>query len=548
MNDNGAARGGMWFVVLLALKYALPLVVLGGVYARLHDNLDSDVVYSIVAGRFLAGDRAAFDVFLNGTLDWTFFIRSFQPVSAVYALLPPQPAYALTEAATLAVAFFGMRRLLTDCVPGAGQVLVPLVWAFGLSFTSFGVGLAAAPWVVWFAGRQARFGWGGALVVALIGLNSALALHSLFQPVGTLVCLLVLGLPLRRWRFVAVHGALWVGAALGSVGVLWNLIAGPPNHRSAWPAPVGDGMLADFAAATLSDILVMGDQYHATIVPAVYAGFVIGAGLLVSRARVMPLLALIVAGAALAAFLPAYDRAMIGPLGSVQFDRIGLFAPLACLCLAAVLLSRGLHWLRWPLGAALGLFVLAGAGLSPAALKPLLPATARDVLAEVRVSRDWAELFGPRALGGSDLSRAALYRAATVAGHSRADDYACLATVIGDARVLSLGVDPMIAPANGINAVDGYHNLYPLTYKEQFRPVIADKLDADSTLRAYYDDWGSRVYAFGDRATAVPPDFRAALRLGARFVIAGQALADPALADVTPACAGGLRLYRITAD
>ncbi|WP_226781734.1 DUF6044 family protein [Oceaniglobus trochenteri] len=535
-------RGRLWFAALLAVKYLVPLAVLGGIYASAHDNLDGDVVYSIVIGRFLAGDAQAFDVFLNGAVDWTYFMRSFQPISLIYAALPPQPAYALTEAFFLSLAFFGMRRLIRDLVPGQGDTLIPLVYAFGLSFTSFGLGLAAAPWVVWLAGRDKAFGGWAAVAVFLIGLNSALALHSLFLPVGTLVCLLVLGCGVRWGRFILLHGVLYAGAALGSVGVLYNLAFGPPSHRSTWPAPEPEGMVGQFIQSTLGDLFFMSSQYHATVVPALYTAFVIGAGLWAARARAWPVLALIAGGAALGAFQPAYDALMVGPLGSVQFDRIGLYAPLACLTLAAVV---GARWLRWPLGISLAMFVLAGIGLSPYTLKPLLPPTAREVLREVKASGDYAALFGPRAIGGIDLSRDALFHAATVAGYYRAPEYACLKTVIGDARVLSMGPDPMIAPANDIAALEGYHNLYPLAYRQAFRPVIAAKLAADADLRAYYDDWGNRVYAFGDRARDVAPDYAAAARLGADFVIADRALDDPALADATPDCAGDLRLYRI---
>jgi len=119
--------------------------------------------------------------------------------------------------------------VIGDQVPGAGQraVLVPLVWAFGLSFTSFGLGLAAAPWVVWFCARQARFGLWAGLVVFLIGWNSALALHSLFQPVGTLACLLVLGGSLRwgrrfRWPDNYFRGTWMFAASKKESGSLPN--------------------------------------------------------------------------------------------------------------------------------------------------------------------------------------------------------------------------------------------------------------------------------------------------------------------------------------
>ena len=103
----------------------------------------------------------------------------------------------------------------------------------------------------------------------------------------------------------------------------------------------------------------------------------------------------------------------------------------------------------------------------------------------------------------------------------------------------------MIAPANGIAALDGYHNLYPLSYHRAFRPIIAAKLATAPDLAAYYDDWGNRVYSFADRATDVAPDYVAAARLGAKYVISDRMIAG--LDDATPACATDLRLYKLTA-
>jgi hypothetical protein len=44
--------------------------------------------------------------------------------------------------------------------------------------------------------------------------------------------------------------------------------------------------------------------------------------------------------------------------------------------------------------------------------------------------------------------------------------------------------------------LDGYFPTYPLEYKHQFRKIIAKELDKDSSLKNYFDNWGSRCYAF----------------------------------------------------
>ncbi|MCK8523316.1 DUF6044 family protein [Aquimarina sp. D1M17] len=63
-------------------------------------------------------------------------------------------------------------------------------------------------------------------------------------------------------------------------------------------------------------------------------------------------------------------------------------------------------------------------------------------------------------------------------------------------RVISLGIHPSIALYNGFYTLDGYFPDYPLVYKHKFRKVIAKELDKAPYLATYYDEWGSRCYAF----------------------------------------------------
>ncbi|MBC1520117.1 YfhO family protein [Listeria aquatica] len=63
-------------------------------------------------------------------------------------------------------------------------------------------------------------------------------------------------------------------------------------------------------------------------------------------------------------------------------------------------------------------------------------------------------------------------------------------------RVGSIGLHPSISQENGFYTVDGYVNSYPLTYKREFRKIIAGELEKSHTLEDYYDNWGNRCYLF----------------------------------------------------
>jgi hypothetical protein len=63
-------------------------------------------------------------------------------------------------------------------------------------------------------------------------------------------------------------------------------------------------------------------------------------------------------------------------------------------------------------------------------------------------------------------------------------------------RLLGVGIDPQVLQYNGFYTLDAYLNIYPLSYKHQFRPVIVGELEKSPELKAYFDAWGNRCYIF----------------------------------------------------
>lgn len=67
---------------------------------------------------------------------------------------------------------------------------------------------------------------------------------------------------------------------------------------------------------------------------------------------------------------------------------------------------------------------------------------------------------------------------------------------VQDYWVVSIGLYPAVAQYNGMYTLDTYNNFYPLTYKHQFRKIIAPELAKSKTLKNYFDQWGGRCYIF----------------------------------------------------
>lgn len=63
-------------------------------------------------------------------------------------------------------------------------------------------------------------------------------------------------------------------------------------------------------------------------------------------------------------------------------------------------------------------------------------------------------------------------------------------------KFITVGMHPAIAQYNGLKTLDGYFPNYPLKHKHSFRVIIGNELQKNESLRTYFDEWGSRCYAF----------------------------------------------------
>ena len=516
------------FLALLALRYGLAWLCFGGLYAPTHDNLDSVVVYSVVAGRFWASgfDAGVFDVFAGGSTPWYFYTQSLSPQTLFYALLPPEIAYFTNEIIGLALGFFGMLLLLERLdTPPRWTLFLSALFAFSASFSTLGLGYLAAPFLFWLAIRPARpnaLAWG---IVALIGASSGLAIHGFFLPFALLAFLWLA----HHWSHVAraflIAMTFLAASFIAALGVTYAALFGPPSHRvdmgqdAAVPSPLD--LLGELAA----QLTLLSGQAHSVVLPGLFAlPFLIA--ILIRRhkpARAIgwKLLVLFVAVALLTGFEDVIEQNAPGPLASVQVARLGLYLPLLTLLGAALALhgaprvaSRRTVAIA---GGVYGVLAMAAmSGLNPSTLKSAIPERLHSAIIEDVKDKGVGALLSPAFYRQHGITLSALAKGGeTFQSHFRPDQFDCVAANLPEGRVLSLGLDPMIAPYHGIPASAGYHNFYPLSYKQAFRPVIAEQLPHSRKGPSYFDDWGSRLNSFVVDPGVIHLDFAAARSLGA---------------------------------
>jgi len=135
----------------------------------------------------------------------------------------------------------------------------------------------------------------------------------------------------------------------------------------------------------------------------------------------------------------------------------------------------------------------------------------------------------------------------TFDNYYRFKEYTFIKNIVKDSRVMSVGLDPMIAVMNDIKVIDGYHTIYPLSYKMKFRKIIERELDKNVKLKNYYDQWGSRVYAYHNDKNNILLNFQEAKKLSAEYVISGFPIKNNELELVCAECdnANQIFLYKI---
>ena len=133
----------------------------------------------------------------------------------------------------------------------------------------------------------------------------------------------------------------------------------------------------------------------------------------------------------------------------------------------------------------------------------------------------------------------------TFDGYYLYEDYKKISQIVKNKRVVSLGYDPLVAVMNGISTIDGYHALYPLSYKKKFKKMIQNELKENEVLKKYYENWGSRVYAFIDDPKNIKIDFIEAKKLGAEYVISKYIVNSQEVSLISDQFVNRIILYKI---
>lgn len=474
---------GAFIIICL---YLSPLFILGeNAHIRVHDNLDSNLAWYKVldeSGEAFGSINATIPQIINGRLQRNALGTEYSGIVWLHLLFPTMIAYAISQAITRFLAFWGMYLLLKDhFLKSSGMAFIRVGVALAFSLTPFWpsgmlstLGMPLALWA-FLNIRSGKAGLKEYLVLTLIPFYSSIVL-------GFFFFLSAMGI---FWLFDVLRGRGWNFRFLLSIVYMtfifclveyrlvssFFLVAEPNSRDEYFHARLS-------LAHTLKLILknyVLGHTHVMTvhglaILPMTFAAFyfILAKKLWKQEKAFIAFFVLNILLSTWYAFwfykgwLPLTKRFHF--LDTFNFARYHFLRPMVIYVefglALKILASLGDGWKKTS-AAFLVLQTMVLLAFNPEVIYHKQPSF-KEFFAE----KQFMEI----------------------------KEY--IGLPVEDYRVASIGIHPAIAQYNGFYTLDTYNNFYPLSYKHEFRKIIEKELDKSKKIRIYFDEWGGRCYIF----------------------------------------------------
>ncbi|PAD22997.1 hypothetical protein CHH69_07055 [Terribacillus saccharophilus] len=487
---NYADRKAILLCVAAILIFVSPLFLLGDdAHIRVHDNLDSNLAwYKVLAasGQMFGGVHAVIPQIIGGLprdalgTEWTLIVW-------LHTWFPTMTAYAISQLLTRLIAFLGMYLLLRTHVIRNIKAhwiaaLVSLAFALTPFWPSGMLSTMGHPLALWafLSIRSKKANWVHWTAITLLPLYASFVLGFFFFLALMGIVWLIDLLRYRRLNLLFLASIIWMTAVFLATDyrLVYTMIAGSETmHRVEFVSSRQDfvqTLRLFWKNFTLGHNHVMTLHTFVILPVLVIALFLV----LFSRGRTRPMniyLGLTGFNLLLSFWYALWfnkiwriPKEHIDLLSAFNFARFHFLRPLV------IYVSFGLAcYLLWQLGKrSIRVFVYACLCLQLVIL----------------------------ALSNEEIVYGLHQHTPSVEAFYAVDQFEEIRDYIGQPqdtyKVASIGLHPAIAQYNGFYTVDTYNNIIPLSYKHQFREVIAGELAKSKNLTRYFDEWGSRLYIF----------------------------------------------------
>ena len=519
----GVIQNNNWLFVLvgilLTLLNYLPYLIAGtDSNVLIHDNLDSNIVWYktvLESVGWLSAPNAIVPNTLQGLPRSS--LSSFYDLAFIsFDLFGMYYGYVMNKMLMSMTAFCGMFLLLRNWViptktQWAIHYTISILFAI-LPFWSFSLHIAAIPLVfhAFCSILYNRPHWYSWLIIVGYAFGSSIVLAGLFV-ISMLVFLWVyhyFTTKELRPKFLAGISLLLLSYCVSHLPLLSSffLSGGEISHRTAFNL-----QLLNFDEAVYqSNWLFRKGQYHTHSMHFLFIPLIILAkGLQISAGKKHVLFDVLLLSAGLFAVVYGFISwesaapyiSIITNLIPIQLQRFHIFYPVIWFLLLAITFHTFTQQMKYGLAIVIVVFVI-----------------------------QFDNLWNEREINNNTNTP-------SFKAYYSESEYSKMKTHIKqptDAyKVMSVAIDPAVALFNGLHTIDGYFTDYPLEYKTEFRKIISKELEKNESVSKYFDNWGSRCYAFStefginmlhgktDTIKNLQLNTQKALRLNCQYLLAG---------------------------
>ena len=551
----------IYFISLIAIHYLISIIFIGQVIVEPHDNLDNLVVYDHVISKIYKGDIEKLNYFLSGEIKWYYLEKLFYPINILHYILNDKLFYFTNDILKKLFAYFSFYLLAKSLSVSRFNAALG-----GVLYSTFvyikmpvGIGLSFLPYILYLLLNKNTLNKKHYLFLFLIGLNS-----SLIQDFFSFILLIPLSLLLSTKKknlniYLQIFSIILISLILANIHLIIGSTVGDSIHRGIW-----DLKNADITTSFISSFksLFFTSSENPLIIFYTPLNFLSALLLIFSlfseQKNIRMIFFFIVSILILRSILNynLIDNIFIGifdVLKGYNFERVDRIIILAYTLLFVLFITslKNKNFKNF-------LYFISLLSILAIQLKTPLPRIGQYFLKKnmqteqfikakkVFLEKKYIEFFDIVTNKTNFNNKKTSLNVSinkTFDNHYKFKDYTFIRNIVKNSRVMSVGLDPMVAVMNDIRVIDGYHNVYPLSYKIKFRKVIEAELEKNIMLKNYYDSWGSRVYAFYTNKNNIELNFQSAKDLGADYVISKFPIENNNLKIVCYKCNNSNQLY-----
>lgn len=488
------------FLFILSLNYLVPYVLFGNITLFYLDALDIEIPFNLVIGETLKGNISAIDIFLNNEIESLFLRRIFQPYSLFYSIFNLELAYWVIDILVKLVSYFSF-YVLSKKINNNNLIasLLACLYASSNLPTHEGFGLAIFPYIIYLTLFKKELKLKHYLVIIFFGLNSDFIFTAFALP-SLILTIFILQKKEKYINSIKILSLFVIMMIISNINLFLIHFQNIEFHRSDWSIP--EKTSAESLKIFFTQLFNVPTNWNFTFfqklpysiyfIPIICLSF-ISKNKQVKKLLFIYIITLLSYVLIQHEFFSSFINNNIYLLKNFSWSYLLTSSNLLC-CFLAIFIFKQLN-----------IFT-----------KMLFFLVSFSILL-FQINSSIVPFYKEKFLKMENYQN--IY---TFKGYYNFYDYDNIKDRVGTKRVMSVGLDPMVATVHKIYVIDGYHTLYPLSYKEEFKKIIRKELEKNATFANYFNTWGSRVYT-----TLFEPydkdnfelDYIISKKIGADFVI-----------------------------